>query len=242
MTRPTKFIIWAIGAVSLCVLLGINWAYIGPYLKTWYNILSDPIRIKTKLEQWGPAVAPLAFIGLQVGQVAFAPIPGEASGLVGGYLFGTAWGFVYSTIGLSLGSMLSFGIARVLGERFVRKWIPKNYLTRFDAIAQHEGVILFSIFFLLPGFPKDHLCLFLGLTRLPWKMFIPMATIGRMPGTLILSLQGARMADNNYLVVGLLVAFSLVLAAIAYHWRKGLYAWVDRQAGKIAGEKNNKHP
>ena len=38
--------------------------------------------------------APLIFITLQVLQVVVAPIPGEASGILGGYLFGALPAFV----------------------------------------------------------------------------------------------------------------------------------------------------
>ncbi|MCK7513881.1 MAG: hypothetical protein MZV70_64255 [Desulfobacterales bacterium] len=39
------------------------------------------------------------FIGLQVGQVLFAPIPGEVTGFLGGYMFGALSGFLLSTVG-----------------------------------------------------------------------------------------------------------------------------------------------
>jgi len=52
-------------------------------------------------------VAPVIFIGLQALQVVVvvAPIPGEVTGILGGYLFGEWLGFLYSTIGLTLGSV-----------------------------------------------------------------------------------------------------------------------------------------
>jgi uncharacterized membrane protein YdjX (TVP38/TMEM64 family) len=40
------------------------------------------------------AYGPIVFIGLQILQVVAAPIPGEATGIIGGYLFGTLWGLV----------------------------------------------------------------------------------------------------------------------------------------------------
>ena len=55
---------------------------------------------------------PIVFIMLQALQVVAAPIPGEATGILGGYLFGTLPGLIYSTIGLALGSCLGFGLGR----------------------------------------------------------------------------------------------------------------------------------
>ena len=66
------------------------------------------------------------FIGIQIAQVIAAPVPGEATGFIGGYIFGTLTGFIYSTIGLTIGSLINFGIGRLLGERFVRRLISNE--------------------------------------------------------------------------------------------------------------------
>jgi uncharacterized membrane protein YdjX (TVP38/TMEM64 family) len=101
-------------------------------------------------------------------------------------------------------------------------------LNRFDGLAKRQGAILFFIFFLFPGFPKDYLCIFLGLTGLSLKAFILMAGIGRIPGTLMLSLQGAQVFRQDYATLAVLIAISLAFAIPAYHWRERIYAWIDR--------------
>ena len=45
---------------------------------------------------WGP----LVFIGVQIGQVVFSPIPGELTGFLGGYIYGVWVSTFYSTGGL----------------------------------------------------------------------------------------------------------------------------------------------
>ncbi|MFW6334260.1 MAG: hypothetical protein ACOC0W_03240 [Desulfosalsimonas sp.] len=40
------------------------------------------------------------------------PLQGEATGLIGGYLFGALKKFIYSGIGLAPGSMLNFGLGQ----------------------------------------------------------------------------------------------------------------------------------
>jgi uncharacterized membrane protein YdjX (TVP38/TMEM64 family) len=167
-------------------------------------------------------------MALQVLQVLLAPIPGEATGLIGGYLFGAGESFVYSSIGLSAGSLLNFGLGRYLGNHFVRRWVPAFYLERFDHLIRHRGIVALAAMFLMPGFPKDYLCLFLGVSSLPMPAFLVMSTLGRMPGTLLLSIQGAALSQQMY---GLLVAvllFCLVLLGLTYRYRGAIEGWIER--------------
>jgi uncharacterized membrane protein YdjX (TVP38/TMEM64 family) len=177
---------------------------------------------------WGPIGAPLAFIAVQIFQVVLAPIPGEASGFAGGYLFGVLPGLVYSTVGLTVGSVINFMLGRKLGRRYVARWMSEASLYRFDTLAKRQGAILFFVFFLFPGFPKDYLCIFLGLTSLSLKAFVLMAGIGRIPGTFMLSLQGAQVFLKDYATLAVLIVITLAFAIPAYYWRERIYAWIDR--------------
>jgi len=179
------------------------------------------------MRAWGPIGAPVTFITVQAFQVVLAPIPGEASGFAGGYLFGVLPGLIYSTIGLTLGSMINFMLGRVLGRRYVATWMSAESLNRLDALAKHQGTILFFIFFLFPGFPKDYLCIFLGLTSISRKVFVLMAGVGRIPGTFMLSLQGAQVFQKDYAAFALSIAITLAFAILAYYGRKRIYRWID---------------
>ncbi len=226
--RITLALLVLAGTGLLGLVVFLNWTPLWEKIVTWYALVRDREQVETFLRVWGPIGAPIAFVGAQVLQVVFAPIPGEASGFAGGYLFGTLPGFVYSTIGLTAGSAINFALGRVLGRRYVAKWIPDNHLRKFDALAKRQGAILFFALFVLPGFPKDYLCIFLGLTSLSAKVFILMAGIGRMPGTLMLSLQGAQVFQKDHDTLALLIAITLAFVIPAYIWRERIYEWIER--------------
>ena len=219
------------GTALVGLVLFVNWAPVWERIVTWYSVVTDQKQVEAFLRAWGPIGAPLAFVGVQILQVVFAPIPGEASGFVGGYLFGALPGLVYSTIGLTTGSVINFSLGRVLGRRYIAKLIPADYLRRFDVLTKRQGAIIFFIFFVFPGFPKDYLCLFLGLTSLSLKVFILIAGIGRIPGTLMLSLQGAEVFQQDYTVLAMLIAITLVFIIAAYFWRERIYGWIERFNG-----------
>jgi uncharacterized membrane protein YdjX (TVP38/TMEM64 family) len=197
----------------------------------WYRLLSDREQIRNLISSFGSS-APPVFMLIQILQVIFAPVPGEATGFIGGYLFGTLPGFIYSSIGLTIGSLLNFMIGRFLGRRFVRKLIPARQLIKIDAMLKRQGIIIVFILFLIPGFPKDYLCLALGLTTLPIKLFILMAAVGRMPGTFALSMQGAFLYEQNYVLLTVVMGACLVLALLCYYYRERIYMWAEKLENK----------
>jgi uncharacterized membrane protein YdjX (TVP38/TMEM64 family) len=219
----TTLLLGIAAAVAAWYLVGPIWELLG----RGFRFLADRAAVEAYIASFGLG-APLIFMALQVLQVIFAPVPGEATGFIGGYLFGTGLGFLYSSLALTAGSGINFAIGRFLGKRYVRKLIPAEKLVRFDALLKRQGLIVVFCLFVLPGFPKDYLCLFLGLSTLPWKVFLILAAIGRMPGTLLLSLQGAAIYERMYGVFGLVLGGSLLAALLAYRFREAIYRWVER--------------
>jgi uncharacterized membrane protein YdjX (TVP38/TMEM64 family) len=196
-----------------------------------YNTLSDREAVGSFILSWGMA-APIIFIGMQILQVIIAPIPGEASGFIGGFLFGAFNGFLYSSIGLAVGSLINFTIGRLMGKRFIRKLIPAAQIKQLDKLVHRQGAVILFILFLFPGFPKDYLCLFLGVSDISFKLFIIMASIGRMPGTLALSVQGASLYQQQYVLMAAVMLFCVIAAYLSYRYKERLYQWMDRFNGK----------
>ncbi|MDD5154744.1 MAG: VTT domain-containing protein [Desulfovibrionales bacterium] len=223
-----KLLLWAI--ILLClslfglVLLHNSLSTIG-YDK-FSALLSDREKIRNFVASFGP-LAPLAFIGLQVMQVLISPIPGEATGFIGGYLFGAVKGFIYSTVGLTLGSWLAFSISRLFTPYVTRRLGGTKIYNKFNFIVEHQGVIIAFIFFLLPGFPKDYLCYLLGLSLMPTSVFLVIAAVGRMPGTLMLVLQGSKVFDQAYAIFFILLGIALAAVIFSYMAREKIYRLVQ---------------
>ncbi|MEK6194514.1 MAG: VTT domain-containing protein, partial [Deltaproteobacteria bacterium] len=155
-------------AVTFCLALLVVYfrSQLMQGIEQFWAVLSDREEIARFVEAFGEG-APIVFMLFQVLQVIFAPVPGEATGFIGGYLFGVARGFVYSSIALTIGSWINIYIGRFLGKSYIRKLVPERHLVRFDRLVSQKGVMLLFILFIFPGFPKDYLCLFLGLSALP---------------------------------------------------------------------------
>lgn len=235
--------IWPLLVVALLLCIIILYWYRAPLLEALgklYDLLTERERFKTYVNSFG-ASAPLVFMGIQVLQVILAPIPGELTGVIGGALFGAFKGCLYSSLALTIGSILNFGIGRFLGKRWVRRIVPTHRFDRMDHLVRHQGVLVVFILFLIPGFPKDYLCLFLGISTIPLRVFVLMATIGRIPGTLMLSLQGALMFERNYLVFCTVVVINLIVVYYAYRYRDALYHWIEKINHRSSPTIDDKH-
>jgi uncharacterized membrane protein YdjX (TVP38/TMEM64 family) len=227
----SKAAIW--GLLVLLVTLGLLfWAF---HYRSFLwgqvchitGLCTDKRWIRSILKDAGP-LAPVVFILIQSLQVVFAPIPGEATGFIGGYLFGVPLGLLYSTLGLTLGSVGAFFIARWLEEHYVKRWIPAEILQKFDFLMERQGALVAFILFLLPGFPKDYLCFVLGLSRMPFKLFLLICTVGRIPGTLLLTLQGAKVYKGDYYSTAIILGLCLVLVLVLGYYREPVYRWIKR--------------
>lgn len=165
-------------------------------------------------------LAPIMFMVLQILQVLFAPVPGEATGVLGGYLFGAWPSFIYSSIALGAGSALAFAIGHLFADTFRDRFSKTSVYRRFNHLVFKGDFVIPFVLFLFPGFPKDSVSYLLGLSSMPFKVFIFIATIARMPGTLVLSFEGAQVYERNYLELLLLLALSTLVALPCYIFRR----------------------
>ncbi|MCJ7746603.1 MAG: VTT domain-containing protein, partial [Desulfobacterales bacterium] len=192
-----------------------------------YDTLHDRHQLKVIIRSFGP-YSPLAYILLQLIQVVVAPIPGGAIEFLGGYLFGVEAGFFYSMIGLVLGSWMAFSLARIFEKLAVEKFVSPQTIKKFDYLIGHEGLILSFLLFLIPGFPKDALCYVLGLTPMHLGIFLTISTIGRIPGTLMATLQGAKAFEHQYKTFLVLLGISAMVILAFYIYHDEIHHWIKR--------------
>ena len=223
---------WIIGAAIIAALVAsCSWLVLtdAPAYQFLVRLYVDKRFLKHTLREWG-VLAPVIFMGLQALQVIVSPIPGELTGILGGYLFGEWGGLLYSTIGLTVGSVSAFAVGRWLGARYIRKLVSADIWRKMGFIVEAEGAILCFIIFLTPGLPKDVTCYLFGLSPMSFWVFAVVSTLGRFPGTWVLSAQGARTASGDYLQVMLLTAIVVAVALPLYYYRRQLVEWLRRAA------------
>lgn len=186
-----------------------------------FHFFMDRERMKSFLDSLGPASF-AGFIFLQSLQVVAAPVPGEVTGFIGGYLYGPALGVMLSTIGLTFGSWVAFSLSRIFGRPFVDKFVKKETMDKYDYLLHHKGAFLVFLLFLIPGMPKDLLCYILGLGHLTTREFMVISTVGRFGGTVLLTLGGDFIRRREYYNFSLLLGVAIVVIFFSMVYRERL--------------------
>ena len=204
---------WAVVVgVLVATLVILVWLVVSdaPIIRFVVRLYQDKYFLRDTVAAWG-WMAPVVFMAIQAIQVIISPIPGEVTGPVGGALFGTTWAVIYSTIGLTVGTLICFGVGRKWGEPLVRPWLSEHHWNKMNFILEAEGAILCFILYLIPGFPKDIISYLFGISPMPFWVFAVISTIARIPGTWISSYFGAHVGEQRYLYA---IAFIAVVTAI----------------------------
>jgi uncharacterized membrane protein YdjX (TVP38/TMEM64 family) len=212
---------WAIVTAILFVLLVVVvWLVVSdaPVIKFLVRLYQDKKFLRDTVNSWG-LMAPLVFIAIQAAQVVISPIPGEMTGPVGGALFGTWLGLLYSSIGLTLGTLFCFWVGRKWGEPLVRPWLSEHHWNRMNFILEAEGAIICFILYVIPGFPKDIISYLFGISPMPFWLFAIVSTVARIPGTWVSSYFGANVAEHRYLYAIVFLAVILALCLPLYYYR-----------------------
>src|SRR3990167_1891728 len=215
---------WAlISAVLFSLLVLVIWLVVieAPIIDWLIRIYRDKKFLKETVRSWG-WMATIVLVVIQALKVIISPIPGEITGPVGGALFGTWLGLLYSTIGLTVGTVFCFWIGRVWGEPLVRPFLSERHWNRMNFILEAEVSILCFILYLIPGFPKDIISYLFGLSPMPFWVFAVVSTVGRLPGTLISSYFGAHVAEQQYIYAIPFMAIVLALCLPVYYYRERL--------------------
>ena len=126
---------------------------------------------------WGPLI--LAMI--QALRVVMPVIPSFFGFIAGAALFGAAGGFWINYIGISLGSLMAYWLARYFGVGLVQRMFPmekyESWIRRVNEKKSYTLVLFLAI--LLPLAPDDFLCYFSGLTSMSARRFTWIILLGK---------------------------------------------------------------
>ncbi len=217
-----------LGGLTILGALLAYLGYLGPMCEKVWKAFQSRDEMRAYVESWG-SWAPAAFIFLQSLQVVLAPIPGEVTGAVGGFIFGALPSLIYSTAGLTIGSLINFIAARFIGLPIVKLAVSDQVLDRFCFLTERRGTVLSFAMFAIPGFPKDILCYVLGLSPMGFITFAIVCTLGRIPGTAMLSYSGAAVYHENWLLLVGLAAVALLCVIFFFMVRDKMEIWLRQK-------------
>lgn len=218
-----------VGLALVLVVLALS-GHLRPIIARLWEIFQNKEQLRAYVESWG-AWAPAAFIVIQATQVVLAPIPGEFTGAVGGFIFGALPNVLYSSVGLTLGSTVAFLAARIIGLPLVKLVVGANSLEKLHFITERRGIVAAFVLFIIPGFPKDILSYLLGISPMGFLTFLMVCGLGRFPGTVMLSFSGSALYDENWsLLAGLSLTALTAVVVFFLYWQR-IELWL-KKAGR----------
>ncbi|EOL49347.1 TVP38/TMEM64 family protein [Enterococcus caccae] len=131
------------------------------------------------IKQFGE-YAVFIFIFLQILQVIVPILPGGISTVVGMLMFGNIQGLLYSYVGLIIGEIIVYWLARYYGKSFARLILTKKRYLKFEKMLDRpeKGIKrLMMLTLLVPFAPDDLACLVAGLAELPFKEYMKILLI-----------------------------------------------------------------
>lgn len=155
----------------------------------------------------------LILLGMQFLQIVVAFIPGEVVQLAAGLMYGPILGAIVVLIGCVISSTIVYKLVHVLGAPFVQGMVSTEHLEKFHSFEESGKLdIIVFILFLIPGMPKDVFTYLVPLTDMPYKKFIVLTTVGRIPGVVASTYAASGFANGD--VVGPVIVL-VVVAVIA---------------------------
>lgn len=170
--------------------------------------------LRTRIENFG-WWSWLVFIGVYAA-VALTPIPVTIMALTGGVLFGVLTGSILSVIGVIVGSLGAYWIARGLGKETVLRWLGSRRASlerRLDS-AGFEAIFTLRV---LPGMPYWPVNYGSGALGVPFREFAIASAVASVPGQISLVAIGA-FAARPSVTTGIIVAIAWALVLSLTIW------------------------
>ncbi len=221
-TLSTKFLICIkVGMVVLVVLI----YFFTPGIQEFIAMVTAHLRsrnfeeLRLFLLSYGKW-APLVSILLMAFQSMLPFVPGLFLTISNAWIFGWAYGALYSWIGALLGAALDFGLASWYGRPLVERVVNPRYLMLFDRYFQSKGVLAVFITRLTPVIPFKAVSYGSGLTSISLWQFLLATGVGQTPAIILYSVLGQQLSKNILKMVCITTLLALAGLLLFFYWEK----------------------
>ena len=174
------------------------------------------------------SIAALLIICIQIVQVVICFLPGQPVQFAASYMFGVARGFAFSITGAVIGTVISFYLAKLLGNDAMNLFFGeekvRDYKKKLDS---GRGLLLAFLIYLIPGIPKDLVSYVAGISDMRFRPFLLVATVGRIPGMLGSLMLGHFFGRQDYRAMIIIAVIIAVILLICYIKRDALIGFLD---------------
>lgn len=174
-------------AINFCTVLGAAFCVLFVVYGLQHRLFTSQEALQTFVNGFGVFGAAV-FILFQVVQVVVPILPGGLGCLAGVLLFGPWMGFVYNYVGICLGSMAAFFLARLYGRSVLSVLFRQETILKYEKWTGKHFAKLFAVAIFFPVAPDDFLCWLAGTTPMSWRLFNAVIWLGKPASIALYSL------------------------------------------------------
>lgn len=181
-----------------------------------------------QVAEWGKsqesqALTAAVIIGLLTSDI-FLPIPSSVLCTAAGWRFGVVSGTLIAWVGMSLGAVLGFALAKRFGSPLVAWLTTPKELARTGELTQQLGPWLLAIARGIPVVAEASV-LFVGLHQMPWRVFLPPVLVSNFVLAVVYAAFGRVAEEYQALPLAIVVSIVAPVLMIALfqawlRWRK----------------------
>jgi uncharacterized membrane protein YdjX (TVP38/TMEM64 family) len=173
--------------------------------------------LNARVNAWlDPRLPPSTVAALVAGVLAtdvLLPVPSSAVSTYGGAQLGIIGGTVASWLGMTAGAVGGFALARWFGTPLARRLARQDDLQRLSDLIERFGPATLAITRAAPVLAEASVLL-MGMTRLPWRRFLPPVLLSNLGIAAVYSAFGRLASHYNSLPVALVASIALPVAAV----------------------------
>jgi len=158
-------------------------------------------------------------IALVVGSLAtdiFLPVPSSVVSTLAGSQLGTAGATLTSFVGMSLGAVVGFAVARAWGRPFAVWFTKEEDLARMEELSRRLGPAVLVVTRAVPILSEAGVLL-MGMNRLSWKKFLPPVLLSNLGLSLAYAISGEHL-PILYAMVGAIALPVLAASIVRSVW------------------------
>lgn len=150
----------------------------------------------------------------------FLPVPSGPLSVLAGSHLGILWGTAASTLGMTLGAVLAFVLARRWGLPLAERYTSAEQLADLEAACQQHGPWMVVLTRPLPIL-AEACALLVGTLQMGWRQFLPPLLISNLAISAGYAVMGQQAHQKGWLPLALCVTVAIPFL-LTHWWRKKL--------------------
>ena len=113
-------------------------------------------------------------------QPIFLPIPEAVTIMSASEILGPFKAFIIAFLGTVIGIIVMYSIARIAGEKYVKKFIKSNQIIKYSNYVKKNEILITGLLFIFPVLPDEIVCVGAGITGISFEIFVLIAVLSKL--------------------------------------------------------------